>query len=274
MKFGLIHPQPTVYRFADADSLAAFARSHGMQFYGHTLLWHSQQPDWLTAGAPTRASLLAALKGHIETVAGRYAGQVVAWDVANEMIADDGTGLRKSFWTEVVGPDVIDSAFVWARRADRTAKLYLNDYSVELVNRKSDSLLALATRLKARGIPIHGIGLQGHFTLPAPNAQQLRTNIARFQAAGFEVRYTELDVRITPAQSLDAQAAAFGAVLDACLQPPRCAGLTIWGLSDRYSWIPGFFPGFGRALPFDEQLQPKPAYRTLRDLLERTVRGP
>lgn len=274
MKFGLIHPEPTTYRFADADSLLAFTRTHGMQFYGHTLLWHSQQPAWLTAGTPTRASLLAALKSHIETVAGRYAGQLVGWDVANEMLADDGSGLRRSFWTDIVGPDVIDSAFVWTRRVDRTAKLYLNDYSVELINRKSDSLLALATRLKARGVPIDGVGLQAHLIIPSPNAQQLRANIARFQAAGFEVRITELDVRLSATQTLEAQAAAYGAVLEACLIAPRCAGLTIWGLSDRYSWIPGTFTGFGRALPFDDALQPKPAYRTLRDVLERSVRGP
>jgi len=270
MKFGPIHPAPSTYAFADADTIVGFAVANNMKVYGHVLLWHSQQPGWLTAGTPTRAFLLASLKSHIETVVGRYAGKTTSWDVANELFTDDGSGLRRSFWIEVAGPDIIDSAFVWARRTDPNARLFLNDYSVETVNRKSDSLYALVVRLKASGIPIDGVGLQGHFTLPGPNTAQLTANLTRFAAAGFDIRYTELDVRLVDGtDNLAAQGSVYGATIDACLAQPRCKALTTWGFTDRYSWIPGAFPGFGRALLFDQFFAPKPAYRALQDALAR-----
>lgn len=270
MKFGPIHPAPTTYSFADADTIVGLAVANGMKVHGHVLLWHNQQPAWLTAGTPTRASLLAALKGHIETVVGRYAGRVTSWDVANEMIADDANGLRESFWTTIVGPDVIDSAFAWAKRRDPNAKLYLNDFSVEGINAKSTALLALANRLKAAGIPIDGVGFQAHFLVTAPSAAAITSNINRFVAAGFDVRFTELDVRLADGtDGLATQASIYGSVVDVCRAQPRCTAVTSWGFTDRYSWIPGTFPGFGRGLPFDANYAPKPAYTSLRDALAR-----
>jgi endo-1,4-beta-xylanase len=270
MKFGPIHPAAATYSFADADTIVGFAVAQGQKVHGHVLLWHSQQPTWLTAGTPTRASLLAALKSHIETVVGRYAGKIASWDVANEMIADAGGGLRQSFWITTVGPDVIDSAFTWARRADPAAKLYLNDYSVEVVNVKSDALLALANRLKAAGIPIDGVGFQSHFTLPVPTLPAITTNINRFVGAGFDVRFTELDIRLADGtDGIAAQAGGYAAVVEVCRAQPRCTAVTSWGFTDKYSWVPGTFPGFGRALPFDANFVPKLAYTTMRDVLSR-----
>lgn len=261
MKFGPIHPAPATYAFANADSLLAFAEANDMRVHGHVLLWHDQQPAWLTSGTPTRASLLAALKDHIQTVVTRYAGRIATWDVANEVIADNGTGLRASFWTTIVGPDVIDSAFTWARRYDPGAKLYLNDYAVEAINRKSDSLFALAQRLRAAGVPIDGVGLQAHFLVNPPSLAQQAANIARFAATGFDVRITELDVRLADGtDGLAAQATAYGDAVRACRTQLRCRAITVWGFTDKYSWIPGAFPGFGRAHLWDQAFAPKPAY--------------
>jgi endo-1,4-beta-xylanase len=270
MKFGPIHPQPGTYNFADADLVVDFAESWGMAVHGHVLLWHSQQPAWLMAGSPTRTSLLAALEDHIETVVGRYRGRLRTWDVANEMIADDGSGLRPTFWTTIVGPDVVDSAFVWAHRADPDAKLYLNEYGAEWIQPKADSLLALAKRLKAAGIPIHGVGFQGHYgtNYYAPSRAEIEANLARFVDEGFDVRITEIDVRLPNGEDgLGAQATIFRDNIEACLTSPGCNALTVWGSSDRYSWIPNHAPGFGRAHPFDDALNPKPAYWALRDAL-------
>jgi endo-1,4-beta-xylanase len=266
MKFGPIHPAPTTYNFADADSLLSFAAAHNMTVHGHVLLWHNQQPAWLTVGTPTRASLLAALRDHIQTVVTRYAGRIATWDVANEVIADNGTGLRASFWTTIAGPDIIDSAFAWARRADPNAKLYLNDYAVEAIGPKSDSMFALAMRLRAAGVPIDGIGLQAHFLVNPPSLAQQSANVARFVAAGFDVRYTELDVRLANGtDGLAAQATAYGNAVRACRTQLRCRAVTVWGFTDRYSWIPGAFPGFGRGHLWDDVFAPKPAYTGFRD---------
>jgi endo-1,4-beta-xylanase len=269
MKFGPIHPQPTTYSFANADTIVGLAVQNGMKIHGHVLVWHNQQPAWITAATQTRATLLAALKDHIETVVGRYAGKISTWDVANEVIADDGTGFRKTFWMNVIGPDVLDSAFTWAHRRDPAAKLFLNDYNVEGVNRKSDSLFAVATRLKAAGIPIDGVGLQAHFQLGAPTLAQMQANIARFANAGFDVRFTELDVRLADGtDGLAGQATIYANTLTACRAQPRCRALTVWGVTDKWSWIPGTFPGFGRALPFDASYAPKPAYNSLMAVMQ------
>lgn len=279
MKFGPIHPQPTTYSFGGADALVNFAQARGQSVHGHVLLWHSQQPGWITAGTWTRATLLAALKSHVETVVTRYKGRIESWDAANEMIADpnDATatpeGLRNSFWIQIIGPDVIDSVFTWAARADPDAKLYLNDYSVEhpINNQvKINRLLALAQRLQTAGIPIHGIGLQGHLTLQAPTQAQFAQTMAIFTNANFDVRISELDVRIPDnagAAALQDQAAIYRDIMRACLANARCTGITTWGFTDKHSWVPGFFSGFGRALPFDANYAPKPAYTALFEAL-------
>jgi len=269
MKFGPIHPQPNTYSFAGADTVMGLAAQNGMKVHGHVLIWHNQQPAWIMATTQTRTTLLAALKDHLETGVGRYAGKIASWDVANEVIADDGTGLRKTFWINVIGPDVIDSAFTWARRRDPSAKLYLNDYAVEGINRKSDSLFALAKRLKAAGIPIDGVGLQAHYQLNAPTLNQMSANLARFAAEGFDIRYTELDVRLADGtDGLAAQATIYGNTLTSCRLQARCKALTVWGVTDKWSWIPGWFPGFGRALPFDANYVAKPAYNSLRTVIQ------
>jgi endo-1,4-beta-xylanase len=282
MKFGPIHPDPATYAFSQADAMMAFALQQGTAVHGHVLLWHSQLPGWVTNGTWTRATLLAALKSHVETVVGRYSGRIESWDVANEVVADPGDaqatpdGLRNTIFIQVIGPDVIDSVFAWARRADPAAKLYLNDYGIESLAQNSvkmNRLLALAQRLRTAGIPIDGIGLQGHLTLQAPSRTNLAQGLAHFTSAGFDVRVSELDVRIPdggPASDLVTQAGIYRDYAAACLANPRCTGITTWGFTDLHSWIPQFFPGFGRALPLDAGYQIKDAYTALLEELRGT----
>lgn len=264
MKFGAIHPQPTVYNFIDADQLVSFAQSNNMAIHGHTLVWAEALPSWITQGKFTKAQLLQVLKGHITSVMGRYRGKVVSWDVVNEVV-DDTVLLRSSLWLQVIGPEYIDSAFVWARQADPAAHLYLNETHAEGLNAKSQNVLTLVQALRARGIPIDGVGFQAHLTLtpPPPTAADVQANFARFANAGFDVRVSEMDVRVpdtATSAALDQEAAIYRYVLDACLRlGSRCTGFTSWGFTDKYSWIKKFYPGYGRALPFDAGYQPKPA---------------
>jgi endo-1,4-beta-xylanase len=270
MKYFPLRPNPTTWQWANVDTLVEFARRNGQQVHGHTLLWHNSQSFYLTEGTPTREFLMAELKAFVDGVVGRYAGKIASYDVANEVLHPNG-GIRQTFWVRIGGVDLIDSVFVWARRRDPATKLYLNDFNVEVINNKSDSLLAFALRARARGVPIDGIGLQSHFELPGPGATQpvptqaqLEANIRRFGDAGFDVRITELDVRLRDGtDGLADQAAAYQVVLRACLAVPRCKAVTTWGVSDKASWIPGFHTGFGRALLFDDQYAGKPAYGSL-----------
>jgi endo-1,4-beta-xylanase len=266
LQFVAVQPAPTQYSFADADEALAFARANGMAFHGHTLVWHNSLPAWITNGTFTRGQLLAVLKDHITTVVGRYRGNIATWDVVNEVMGDNGSSLRNTIWLRTIGPDYIDSAFVWAHRADPAAKLYLNDYSAEAVSPKADSILQLVLGLRARSIPIDGVGFQTHFSVSSPAASSIRANFARFASAGFDIRVSEMDVQVADgagSAALETQGATYRNVLDACLLVTRCTGFTTWGFTDRYSWIPASFLGFGRALPLDSAYQAKPAFDSL-----------
>jgi endo-1,4-beta-xylanase len=270
-KFANVHPARDRYTFESADAIAAFARSHGMKLRGHTLVWHNQLAPWVASAGLTRDSAIAVMREHIAAVAGRYRGRVVAWDVVNEAVAEDGSGLRqKSFWHETIGPDFIDMAFRFARDADPTALLYYNDYENEGMDRKSDAVYELVRGLKARGVPIDGVGWQMHVENGFRISDAERTNARRLAALGLQLSVTELDVRTklpaTP-ESLATQAATYRDIVAFCCEERAFAALLTWGVTDRHSWIPGWYPGLGAALPFDERYAPKPAYAAIRDAL-------
>jgi endo-1,4-beta-xylanase len=268
MKHARIHPARGRFAFARADSIVAFAEANRMPLRGHTLVWHRQVAPWLARGTWKPGDVRALLEEHIDSVAGRYRGRIAAWDVVNEALEEDSS-LRRSFWLEQVGPEYIELAFRRAHAADPSALLFYNDFNIEGLNAKSDSAYALIRRLLARGVPVHGIGLQAHFPLGAVPAT-LDANIARFAALGLRVHITELDVRVplpaTP-EKLAAQARDYGTVVAACLRHEACDAILTWGVSDRESWIPREFRGFGAALLFDRSFAPKPAHRAVREAL-------
>jgi endo-1,4-beta-xylanase len=271
MKFGPLRPGRNQFDFDNADHIMGFAEANDLRVHGHVLLWHHQLADWLTNGGYTPEELLEILKEHITTVVERYAGRIASWDVANEVVT--WQGLRTDgFWLQEVGPEVIDSAFHWAHAADPDAKLYINDFGIEVPGPKVDVLYDLVTGLLERGVPVHGVGIQGHIVAETPpTGEQLATVLGRFSALGLETRITELDIRLeTPAsqEDLDRQAAIYGDLVAAAVADPGFAGLTFWGFTDRYSWIPNHAPGYGAALLFDSAYQRKPAYYAARDALE------
>ncbi len=269
MKFGPIHPAPDTYDFRDADAFVDFAQANAMQVRGHTLVWHDEQPKWLEQGTFTRDQLLAIMRDHIATVVGRYRGRIYAWDVVNEAINDDGT-MRESFWYKTIGPDYIDQAFRFAHEADPNAKLIYNDYAAEGSGTKSDAVYAMVKGMKERGVPIDGVGLQSHFTITPPRLADIDANIKRLSALGLDVHITELDVRLrlpADAAALAQQASVYRDYLRMCLANSNCRMFVLWGFTDKYSWIPGKFPGFGAGLIFDEQYDPKPAYYAMMDVL-------
>jgi endo-1,4-beta-xylanase len=271
MKWETVEPQQGVTDFSQGDALVRFARANHQTVRGHTLVWHSQLPTWLTSGTFTNEQLEAILRRHIFEEAGHFRGRIYAWDVVNEAFNEDGT-LRDTIWLRALGPDYIAKAFIWAHEADPHAKLYYNDYNLESIGPKSDAALALVKQLKARHVPIDGVGFQGHLGIQYPYPDTFGDNLARFAAAGFDVAITEADVRmvlpVTP-EKLATQATYFGDMMRSCVAVRRCVTFTLWGFTDKYSWVPGFFTGEGAATPLDEAFQPKPAYFALRDALAR-----
>ncbi|HUF08997.1 MAG TPA: endo-1,4-beta-xylanase [Rhodothermales bacterium] len=270
LKFGPLRPSRVTFSWDNADALVTFAENSGMKVRGHTLVWHQQNPFWLTSGSFTRAQLMSILEEHIKAVVGRYRGRIGKWDVVNEGIADNGS-MRQSLWFERIGPEYIELAFQWAHEADPDALLYYNDYSAEGSGAKSNAVFNLVSDLKNRGVPIHGVGMQMHVSTDFfPGAADVAGNMQRLAAAGFLVDITEMDVRILlPASSgeLAVQGEIYRTMVDVCLDAPNCMSFTVWGVTDAHSWIPGFFPGFGAGLLFDENYATKLAYSRIRDLL-------
>ncbi|MER5599504.1 endo-1,4-beta-xylanase [Streptomyces sp. NPDC002265] len=275
MKWGSVEPTQGTFNWAEADQIVAFAQAHNQQVRGHTLVWHSQNPSWLTNGSWTAAQLSSLLQNHIGTEVGRYKGRITAWDVVNEPFNEDGT-YRSTLWYNGLGADYIASALTWARAADPAARLYINDYNVEGVNAKSTALYNLVKSLKERGVPIDGVGLQAHLILgQVPST--LQQNIQRFADLGVDVAITELDIRMAlPADStkLAQQAADYKAVTAACVAVTRCVNLTVWGFTDSDSWVDSTFPGYGAATLYDANYAPKPAYYGVAEALGGTTTTP
>jgi endo-1,4-beta-xylanase len=275
MKFKPLQPERGRYDFDDADAIVNFAGANGMQVRGHTLVWHHDLPFWITGVKRSRDELMGILREHIHTVVGRYRGRVIAWDVVNEALADDGRSLRDSVWLRGIGPDYIELAFRWAHEADPQARLFYNDFGSEGMNQKSDAVYRLVRRLQERGAPIHGVGLQAHLSVKrGVDFDALVANMGRLAALGLAVHITEMDVRI-PApvteEKLAAQAGVYRRVLEACLSAPNCGAFVMWGFTDRYSWIPKSYPGTGAPLILDDSYGAKPAYYGLRDVLTRAT---
>jgi len=269
MKWEVTEPQQGVHDWAAADRLVDFARANRQKVRGHTLVWHNQNPAWATEEAFTPAQLRAVLRRHIIDEVTHFRGKVWHWDVVNEIFNDDGTW-RDSIWLRNLGPGYVADAFRWAHQADPKVKLFLNDYNNEGVNAKSDAYYQLVKQLKAQGVPVHGYGVQGHLAVQYGVPADTLTNLRRFEKLGLQTAFTEVDVRMPlPADPIkvQAQAQGFTALLQACLLADRCVSYTLWGFTDRYSWVPGVFDGEGSATPYDESLSPKPAYAALRDTL-------
>ncbi|MEU6260916.1 endo-1,4-beta-xylanase [Streptomyces sp. NPDC047043] len=264
MKWDAVEPTRGSFNWAAADRLVAHAQAHNQGVRGHTLVWYSQLPSWLKNGNFSASELNSILKSHIDTEVGRYKGKVYAWDVVNEAFNEDGS-MRSSLWQTKLGTGYIANALKWAHAADPNAKLYINDYNIEADNAKSDALYALAKQLLAAGVPLNGIGFQSHFVVGGVPSS-MKANLKRFSDLGLEVSVTELDIRIPlPASSaeLAQQSTDYKRASENCLGVPRCAGVTVWGITDKYSWVPGTFSGYGSALPYNESYAAKPAYTGL-----------
>jgi endo-1,4-beta-xylanase len=281
MKWAYLQPKRGVFDFSLGDQVVDFARSHGMDVgMGHVLVWHVQNPGWLWQRDPknpdatnpwTRDELIEVMRDHISAVMRHYRGRVPEWDVVNEAITDSGS-YRTNIWYRVIGPEYIELAFRFAHQADPDARLYYNDYGTETPdNPHSDAVYKLLAELVARDVPVHGVGFQTHVfpdVTGVPDREALNANFRRFADLGLRLQITEIDVSIpgsmpkTPA-AYEFQAGIYRDVARACQRQPACERFTTWGATDRYSWLSESAAG----LPFDAQLQPKPAWKAMVDVL-------
>lgn len=285
MKWALIHPEENRYNWRNADSIVAFAVNNKMRIRGHNLCWHNQVPGWLFKNSDgttvSKEVLLQRLKDHIYTVVSRYKGKIYAWDVVNEAISDKPDEyLRNSEWYKICGEEYIAKAFQYAHEADPKALLFYNDYN-EISAVKREKIYKLVMHLKETGVPINGIGLQGHWAVNEPSKEQLDSTIRRFAQTGLILQITELDISVYPKEHNARQRRAEDAdtsfseekeqkqleIYKMCFDlfkkyRKSIKGVTFWNVSDRRSWLDNF-PVVGRKdypLLFDKNLQPKKAY--------------
>ncbi len=199
LKWERIHPEPGVYNFEEADRFVEFGEANDMFIVGHVLVWHSQTPDWVFEdenGNPlSREALLERMEDHITTIVTRYKGRINGWDVVNEALNEDGT-FRESKWYQIIGPDFIAKAFEYAAAADPEAELYYNDYNMFNPD-KADGAVQMVKDIQEQGIKVSGIGLQGHYGLQGPTAEEVEASIIKFGELGI-VAITELDVDVLP----------------------------------------------------------------------------
>lgn len=295
MKWEKIEPSENQFDWDAPDRLVDYAEKHDMEVAGHVLVWHQQTPDWVfqdgNGGPASREQLLARMKNHIETVAGRYRGRVQSWEVVNEALNEDGT-LRSTPWLEIIGEDYIEKAFEFAHQADPTAKLYYNDYNL-FKPEKAAGARKLIQSLRDRGLVVHGAGMQGHYGWDNPaDIGDFKAALSGFADLGLEVYITELDVSVLPFpdpenwgadislnMELNAkynpypdglpdkmaqkQAQQYKKLFEVILDHKVSVGrVTFWGINDGHSWKNGW-PMEGRTdypLLFDRDNKPKAVF--------------
>jgi endo-1,4-beta-xylanase len=301
MKPMFMQPNEGEYFFKASDYCVDYAEANSMVLVGHTLVWHAMTADWFfkdEAGQlPGRELMLERMRTHIDTVVGRYKGRIPYWDVVNEAVLYQGAGnsakLRESPWFKAIGEDYIELAFRHTHAVDPDAKLYYNDYNMTK-KEKVDFVLEMVSGMRAKGVPVHGVGMQGHWMLDWPSLSDIEYALRTFADAGIPVSITELDITVLPdppshsganvtdnvefaekynpySQSipdevLKEQADRYQEIFELFLKyKSNIERVSFWGTSDSQSWK-NSYPMKGRTdypLLFDRKFNSKPAYHSL-----------
>ncbi len=284
MKMSYLHPSENSFTFDQADALVSFATAQGIAVHGHTLIWHSdyQVPSFMKNYSGDFAAML---KKHVQTITTHYAGKVDSWDVVNEALADNGesgavNGFRNSVFYQKMGVNFIDQAFINARAADPNADLFYNDYSIENGDAKTNNMLSLVDGLKARNIPITGVGFQMHLLSDWPATSTIEAAMKAVADRGLKVKISELDVRVNnpynpsapvytslTAEAANKQKERYRQIVAAYLRavpPSQRAGITVWGVWDADSWL-NTSQNPDWPLLFDDNFNAKPALQGFAD---------
>ncbi|MBO4731483.1 MAG: endo-1,4-beta-xylanase [Spirochaetaceae bacterium] len=266
MKWESVHPGKTTWNWNEVDRMIEFAEKNKIEVKWHTLFWHNQNPRFLSS-LETREQALEVMDEHITTIMTRYKGRISEYDVVNEMFNEDGT-MRETIWYKTIGPDYIEHALIKARETDPNAKLFLNEYNnEEQGNKKADAMYEMVKDFVKRGIPIDGVGFQLHLATIYPyNAVAVKSNIRRYADLGLEVSFSEVDVRmlVPPSEnSLKTQTKIYSSLAKLAKEEPNVTSFITWGFTDKQSWVPYTFTGYGDALLYNRDLKKKPVYEAV-----------
>lgn len=291
MKSGELHPSENEWKWEQADVIANFCRENKIPLRGHCLVWHSQFCDWMMydkKGKPVKKEVFyQRLREHIHTVVNRYKDIVYAWDVVNEAMADNVRPMwgsqeapspyRRSKLFELYGDEFIAKAFEFAREADPNALLFYNDYNAADPG-KCDRIYNMVKKMKDAGVPIDGIGMQGHYNIYGPSMEDVDKAITRYSELVKHIHITELDIRANEEMGGQLRFSREGMEIKPFVKTLHTNqfnqlfkvlrkhkdvidNVTCWNVSDRDSWVGvNNYP-----LMFDKDLNRKQAYYAVRD---------
>jgi GH35 family endo-1,4-beta-xylanase/enterochelin esterase-like enzyme len=279
-------PEPTEpregqFNWENADRIANFCRANGIKLRGHCLMWHSQIGRWMTEDNPTKEVFYQRMKNHIQAVVSRYKDVVYCWDVVNEAMTDDKNAedpYRQSVMYKLCGDEFIAKAFQFAREADPKALLFYNDYN-ECDPVKSQRIYNMVKKMKDNGVPIDGIGMQGHYNIYGPTEKEVDDAITLYKKIVKHIHVTELDIRVNEEMGGQLRFSREGVTISDTVkqnladQYARVFGVfrkhkdvidcvTFWNLSDRDSWL----GAANYPLPFDSDYKPKLAYDYIKNM--------
>jgi endo-1,4-beta-xylanase len=259
MKPDATQPNRGQFNFSAGDQIYNWANQRGLKVRGHTLAWHAQQPGWMQS--LNGSTLRQAMIDHINGVMAHYRGKLAAWDVVNEAFEENGS--RRNSNLQGTGNDWIEVAFRTARAADPNTKLCYNDYNIEnWTYAKTQGVYNMIRDFKSRGVPIDCVGLQTHFTGGSSLPGNFQTTLSSFAALGVDVALTEVDVT-------NSSTSQYAGLTQACMNVPRCIGITVWGVRDSDSWRSNESP-----LLFDGNGNKKAAYNSVLNVLNSVSPGP
>lgn len=271
MKFEIIHPEPHFFCWENMDKLVEYARAGGSAVRGHTLFWHNQVPDWVKKLAGNSAKLKKVMDEHALTIVDRYKEVISSWDVVNEIFSDEKDIFRNTFWYETLGESFVERAFCLAREADPNGLLFLNEYNGHIPE-KREKILDKVIYFRKKGIPIDGIGIQGHYNITYPPLDLIKKEIETYARLELKIQITELDISLF--DFFDRRTDLLEPTDDMLCKQERLyeslfhlyeeyseyiSGVTLWGVADDYTWLDDY-PVEGRKdwpLLFDENLRPK-----------------
>ena len=298
--WGVVHPAMDVYDFESGDRRVSYALEKGMKVRGHPLLFGTIDPDWVFMDGEEEVSrevLIQRMEEHIQTIVSRYKGKIHYWDVVNEPTADIFFNLgdepssifdtyKRHKWYTIIGEEYVELALRFAHQADPDARLYVNENNIVgilgVLSLKRRNFLNIVKGLLERQVPLHGVGIQGHWAHDYPQAEHVAETLELFSSLGLDVQITELDMSTysivrwafpdlvpvheayTPSieQKQTERYGAFFQVFRRCSD--QLSAVVFWGLSDPTSWLRTHPDGRDDwPLLFDENYEPKKAYRAV-----------
>jgi len=281
MKMRMMRPKEDIYSFEKSDLAVDFATKHNLRLHGHCLVWHVSEPEWMKKYEEDSLKMGQLMEDHIRTVVSRYKGRVASWDVVNEAINDGSGKLRENAWYKTMGLSAIDKAFRLTKEVDPNVLTFYNEYGLVIDSLKMEGTLKMLDELKKKGTPVDGVGLQSHIYMETFKLERFANLLKELVKRNYRVHISELDININlktetkyPILSKDQEEKQRQMAYDVVkiymdIVPEHLRyGITVWGISDKYTWARTHQKRLEWPLLFNDDYKPKSMYFGLLDAMK------